>query len=97
MSQPTTKKYSAAFTERAVTLAVESDQSMAQTARDLGVHENTLHTGMGTYHRAERQDQQVQDEHLYEELQRLRQENARLQEAREILKKAAAYFAQQLP
>jgi transposase len=45
----------------------------------------------------ERQDKQVQDEHLYEELQRLRKDNTRLQEERDSLKKAAAYFAQQLP
>jgi transposase len=86
MSQPATKKYSAEFKERAVKLAVESEQSMAQTARDLGVNENTLHTWIGKYHRAERQEQQVQDEHLYEDLKRLRKENARLKEEREILK-----------
>jgi transposase len=97
MSQPATKKYPAAFKERAVKLAVESDQSIAQTARDLGVNENTLHTWIGKYHRAERQEQQVQDEHVYEELKRLRKENARLKEEREILKKAAAYCAQQQP
>ena len=39
MSQPTTKKYSAEFKERAVKLAVESEQPIAQTARDLGVNE----------------------------------------------------------
>ena len=36
MSQSMTKKYPAAFKERAVQLAVESEQSIAQTARDLG-------------------------------------------------------------
>jgi transposase len=71
------KKYSAAFKERAVKLAVESEQSMAQTARDLGVNENTLHTWSGKYHRAAWQEKHVQAEHLYEELQRLRKENAR--------------------
>jgi transposase len=97
MSQPMMKKYPAAFTERAVKLAVESDQPIAQTARDLGVNENTLHTWMGKYHRVERQEKQVNDEHMYEELKRLRKENARLKEERDILKKAAAYCAQQLP
>ena len=96
-SQPPTKKYPAAFKERAVKLAVESDQSIAQTARALGVNENTRHPWIGTYHRAERQEQQVQDAHLYEELKRLRKENVRLQEEREILKTAAASLAQQLP
>ena len=97
MSQPTTRKYPAEFKERAVTLAVESDQPIAQTARDLGVNEHTLHTWSGTYHRAERQEKVVNDEHLYEELKRLRKENVRLKEARDILKKAAAYFAQPRP
>jgi transposase len=92
-----TKKYPAAFKERAVKLAVESDQPIAQTARDLGVNENTLHTWIGKYHRVEHQEKQVHDEHVYEELKRLRKENARLKEERESLKKAAAYFAPQLP
>jgi transposase len=80
-----------------VKLAVESEQPIAQTARDLGVNENTLHTWIGTYHRLGRQEQQVHDEHLYEELKRLRKDNARLKEERDIFKKAAAYFAPQLP
>jgi transposase len=63
----------------------------------LGVNENTLPTWIGTYHRVERQEKQVNDEHLYEERKRLRKENARLKEERDILKKAAAYCAQQLP
>ena len=84
MSQPTTRKYPAEFKERAVKLAVESDQPIAQTARDLGVNENTLHTWIGKYHRAERQEKVVNDEHLYEELKRLRKANARLQEDRDL-------------
>jgi transposase len=56
-----------------------------------------IDTWIGKYHRVERQAQQVNDEHLYEELKRLRKENIRLKEERDILKKAAAYFAQQLP
>ena len=97
MSQSTMKKYPAAFKERAVKLAVDSDQPIAQTARDLGVNENTLHTWIGKYHRTERQEKEVHDEHLYDEVKRLRKENARLKEERDISKKAAAYFAQQLP
>ena len=97
MSQPTTRKYPAACKERAVKLAVESAQAIAQTARDLGVNEHTLHTWIGKYHRVERQEKAVHNEQLYEERQRLRKDNARLKEERDMLKKAAAYFAQQLP
>ena len=41
----TTKKiYSADFRESAVKLALDADQPIAETARELGVNENTLHT-----------------------------------------------------
>ena len=83
MSQPTTRKYPAEFKERAVKLAVASEQPIAQTARYLGVNAHTLPTWIGTYHRVERQDQEVHNAHLYEELQRLRQANARLKEDRD--------------
>jgi transposase len=85
MSQPTVKKYPAEFKDRAVKLAVESDQPIAQTARALGSTDNTLHTWIGNYHRTERQEKEGNDEHLYEELQRLRKENTRLKEERDSL------------
>ncbi len=94
MSQQKMKSYSAGFKERAVKLAMQSDQPKAQTARDLGVNENTLQTWIAKYHRARSAQQEINDEHVYEELKRLRKENARLKEERDILKKAAAYFAE---
>ena len=47
MSKAAMQSSPAACKERAVQWAVESDQPIAQTARDLGVNENTLHTWMG--------------------------------------------------
>lgn len=44
MNQEKPKVYSAEFRESAVKLANESDKPIAQTARDIGVNENTLHT-----------------------------------------------------
>ena len=35
----------------------------------------------------------MDEQHLYDELKQLRRENARLKEERELLKKAAAFFA----
>ena len=46
MSQLTIKKYPAEFKERAVKLAVESEQPLAQIARDLGINANTLYTSI---------------------------------------------------
>ena len=54
------------------------------------MNENTLHTWIGKYHRTVHQEKEVNDEHLYEELKRLRKENTRLKEERDILKKAIA-------
>ena len=90
------KEYTAEFRESAVKLAVESDQSITKTAEELGINKNTLHTWISKYHRPKKQKlNQVEDEHLYDELKQLRQENKRLKEERDILKKAAAYFAKE--
>lgn len=94
MSKEKTPPYSAEFKERAVKLAIESDQSIAQTARDLGVNENTMHNWISKYHeRSKGPSGRTSAEHLYDELKRLKTENALLKEERAILKKAAAYFA----
>ncbi|ANG62266.1 transposase [Marinobacterium aestuarii] len=97
MNQNKTNSYTAEFREAAVKLAVESDQSISQTARELGVNVNTLHTWIRKYHG--KQDvssgNQVDDQHLYDELKKLRRDNARLKEERELLKKAAAFFAKE--
>lgn len=86
--------YSSQFKQDAVKLAVESDQSVAKTARDLGVNANTLYTWVTKFHQQESLVIQGSgDSNPYDELKRLRRENSRLKEERNILKKAAAYFA----
>ena len=86
--------YSSQFKQDAVKLAVESDQSVAKTARDLGVNANTLYTWITKYHQPESSTNKGSGEkHPYDELKRLRREIAQLKEERDILKKAAAYFA----
>ena len=88
--------YTVEFKESAVKLAIESDQPVSKTAEELGVNKNTLHTWISKYHRPQKQRAgQVEEEHLYDELKRLRKENKRLTEERDILKKAAAYFAKE--
>lgn len=87
--------YTGEFKESAVKLAVESDQPISKTAEELGINKNTLHTWISKYHRPQTQGGRVEAEHLYDELKRLRKENKRLAEERDILKKAAAYFAKE--
>ena len=95
MSKKVTNTYSSEFKESSVKLALESDQPVAETARELGVNINTLHTWIGKYSKPEEEKKTRTDDHLYEELKRLKKENARLKEERDILKKAAAYFAKE--
>jgi transposase len=92
---PMGSSYSSEFKQDAAKLAVESDQSVAQTARDLGVNPNTLYTWITKYQQPDSPTatKGSGDKHPYEELKRLRRENAQLKEERDILKKAAAYFA----
>jgi transposase len=88
MSKQKMQPYRAEFKERAVKLAVESDQTVAQTARDLGINENTLHTWISKYHQGGSSPSgRLDSEHLYEELKRLKKEIALLKEERDILKK----------
>jgi transposase len=90
------KVYSAEFRESSVKLVIGSDQPITQTAKDLGVNPNTLHTWINKYSQPKGPNKIVRtDEHLYEELKRLKKENARLTEERDLLKKAAAYFARE--
>jgi transposase len=90
-------QYTAEFKARAVKLAVESTQSFSRTAEELGINKNTLHTWIGNYPRGEGVEKKVSEVHLYDELKRLKKENARLKEERDILKAAAAYFAKESP
>ena len=85
------------FKDEAIRLALTSSQSIAQTAKDLGIKENTLYNWI---HKAKNkvnsQSGMVPPEsNLIAELTQLRKEVARLKEEREILKKAAKFFAQE--
>lgn len=96
MSREKPNTYTAEFRASAVKLANESDQSVAQVALDLGINANTLHTWIGKYSRRQSPDNPTRtDDHLYDELKRLKKEVARLTEERDLLKKAAAYFAKE--
>lgn len=93
MNQEKPKVYTAEFRESAVKLANDSDKPIAQTARDIGVNENTLHTWTSKYSRPVENAKAVRtDDHLYEELKRLKKEVAQLAGERNLLKKAAAYL-----
>ena len=95
MTSQAKEKYTAEFKENAVKRANESG-NVAETARELGVKPNTLYNWVYQYSQRTIPDKLARsDEHLYDELKQLRKEHARLKEERDILKKAAAYFARE--
>jgi transposase len=86
------KKYTKEFKLDAVRLALSSDSSQAQVARDLGLKDNQLYNWVSQYRgKVLAGDHGMTPE---QELAALKKENAQLKQEREILKKAAAYFAQ---
>lgn len=87
------KQYEPEFKQQAVNQALTGGVSIAETARNLGVNENTLHTWVSKYGGGINKIANQSKEPSYEELKRLRKENQRLRQERDLLKKAAAYFA----
>jgi transposase len=100
------RNYSKAFKTEAVRLLELGEMPAAQVARELGIRRNQLYkwreqlsargerafAGAGRRPRSE-----AVPETAGAEIARLKREVAELREERDILKKAAAYFARELP
>ena len=95
MSDIKARKYSSEFKESSVKLAQESKNTIAQTARDLGIKISTLHTWITKQSGVKTIKAANDDQNLQEELKKLKKEIAQITIERDILKKAAAYFAKQ--
>lgn len=87
--------YSDEFREQAVRLVLESKASLPEVARDLGVSHWTLRGWVNKHRKATGASSPARSESLEEENRRLRRELTVLRQEREILKKAAAYFAKE--
>jgi len=82
------------FRDEAVRLALSSPQPYAKTARDLGIRETSLYTWISKHkNQAEQEPSLKNNDDLLAECRRLQKEVLRLKEEREILKKAAKFFA----
>jgi len=81
------KKYDRAFREGAVRIVQETGKSIAQVARDLGVHEGTLGKWV-TKDREAREGRGELTRDDLQELKRLRSENAELRVERDVLKRS---------
>jgi transposase len=87
------KAYSEDFRREAVRLLRESGRTPPEIAAELGISADTLRVWERQFGPAETAKGRGKVLALEEENRRLRGENARLLEEREILKKATAFFA----
>ena len=85
----TRKKYDREFREGAVRIVEETGKPIAQVARDLGVNEGTLGNGVARAREA-RDGSSSLSKADYEELKRLRAENAELRMEGDVLKRSVA-------
>ena len=90
-------KYPAEFREQAVELVRASDKTIAEVARDLGIHEGTLGNWVNIWRRDNPEPvpdlnpvERARVKEMEDEIRRLRMEN-------EFLKRAAAFFARTQP
>jgi transposase len=91
----TRRKFTQEFKDDAVSLVIDQGYKCAEVARRLGVSDNNVNRWVREY----RQRNEIESanglspEEMEAELKRLRKENKRLEMERDILKKAAAFFA----
>ena len=96
MSKKKRRKHSNEFKEEAVKLVTEQGYKISEAAKNLGIHHSVLGRWKHEFEVAEESNVSSGDVASMEaELKRLRKENKRLQMEREILKKAAAFFAKE--
>ena len=96
------EKYSSEFRKEAVRLALQTEQPKAVIADELGINRNTLYTWIQKamqervdLPKTKNQNISVKYQNLEEENRALRAKIKRIEQERDILKKAAAYFASQ--
>jgi len=91
MSKGKKKYYAREFKEEAVKLVTEQGYRISEAAKSLGVSESAIRKWKGQFD----PNSNNVDSEQHAEIQRLKKEVKRLRMEREILKKAAAFFAKE--
>jgi transposase len=88
-------RYEEEFKINAVKQVVENGYSIIDTASRLGMHSDSLRNWIKKYKSPEAIEQAKISDDANAEIKKLKKELKRVTEERDILKKAAAYFANQ--
>lgn len=90
------RRFGREFETEAIRLVETSGRSQKQIAEDLGIGRSTLRNWLAKRKEGEREAPPAdRQEDMAAELRRLRRENEVLRQEREILKRAAAFFAKE--
>lgn len=89
----TSKRYTDEFKREAIKQVVERGFPVAEVAQRLGVSTHSLYAWLRASGMSRASKQTAQRDELAQENARLKAELRRVEEERDILKKAAAYFA----
>jgi transposase len=91
------QNYPLEFKVSSVKLAIDSDQSTAQTARDLGMNPNSIYSWIVKYSNSDKNNQKdmAGNSSSFEENKSLKKELAMVKQEHDLLKKAAAKFAKE--
>ena len=98
MAKKKTKAYPESFRKQAVKLADQPDRTAADVARELGIHPGQIYNWRTQFNKLSKGQFSVADGINYakgesEEIRKLKKKIADLEEERDFLKKATAYFA----
>ena len=98
MARKKTKSYPESFRKEAVKLADLPDRTAADVARELGIHVGQIYNWRTQFNKLSKNQFTVADGTNYSvaekaEIRKLKKKVARLEEERDFLKKATAYFA----
>ena len=98
MAKKKTKSYPEAFRREAVRLADQPDRTAADVARELGIHVGQIYNWRTQFNKLSKGQFTVADGTNYSktesaEVRQLKKRIAELEQERDFLKKATAYFA----
>lgn len=98
MSKKKTKSYPESFRREAVRLADQPDRTAADVARELGLHVGQIYNWRTQFNKLSKKQFTVADGTNYSqeekaEIRKLKKRVAELEQERDFLKKATAYFA----
>ena len=89
------RSFTPEYKEEAAKLVIEASCPIAETAREIGINEQTLRNWVHAYRRAHAGEEPPLSVSEREELRQLKEENRELRLKSEFLGKAAAFFAQE--